>query len=124
MLVPLLDGRRAARTALGVVVMVAIAVAVLRTLGRVAPDVAHALPSAARALELALALFSTFALPIAAILVTSAAIDYWLEQKFWLARLRMSPQEIKEERREQEGDPLMRRARRRAHEELARRPPH
>jgi flagellar biosynthesis protein FlhB len=119
-LASLVDGRRATRAALGVVVFVAIGAVVLGNLRRVAPDLAHSLPSATRALELSEALVSTFAVPIAAILVAGAAVDYWLEHRFWLARLRMSSQEIKEEQREQEGDPLVRRARRRAHEELTR----
>jgi flagellar biosynthesis protein FlhB len=119
-LASLFDGRRAARAALGAAVLVAIAVAVLRFLRRVAADVAHALPSAQRALEVAETAFPMFVVPIAAILVTAAAFDYWLEHRFWLARLRMSRREIADERREQEGDPLVRRARRRAHEELTR----
>jgi flagellar biosynthesis protein FlhB len=117
---PLLDGRRGARAALAAAVLVAVAIAVLRNLRQVAPDVAHALPSARRALELSETAFSTFAIPIVAILVAAAAVDYWLEHRFWLARLRMSHEEIRKERREQEGDPLVRRARRRAHEQLTR----
>jgi flagellar biosynthesis protein FlhB len=119
-LASLFDGRRAARAALWVAVLVAIVLAVLRNLRQLAPDVARAMPSAQRALDLAGTAFSTFAFPIIAILVTAAAFDYWLEHRFWLARLSMSPKEIQEERREQEGDPLVRRARRRAHEELTR----
>jgi flagellar biosynthesis protein FlhB len=119
-LASLLDGRRAARTAVAVAMLASVVVVTLRTLRRVLPDLAHALPSAKRALEVSEALLSTFAVPVVAILVTAAAVDYWLEHRFWLARLRMSPQQIKDERREQEGDPHVRRARRRAHEELAR----
>jgi flagellar biosynthetic protein FlhB len=114
-LASLFDGRRTARAAMGVVVFTTIAFVVLGNLRRVAPDIARVLPSPERALSLPDALFSTFAVPIAAILVAGAAVDYWLEHRFWLARLRMSPQQIKEERREQEGDPLVRQARRRSH---------
>jgi flagellar biosynthetic protein FlhB len=122
-----LDGRRATRSALGVVVLVSIAVVVLGSLRRVAPDIAHALPRAQGPLDLPETLLWSFALPVLAVIVAAATLDYWLEHVFWVARLRMSPQEIKEERREQEGDPLMRRARRRAHQDLAQgtdRPPH
>src|SRR6185503_15404890 len=52
-LASLFDGRRAARAALGVAVLAAIAVSVLRNLRRLAPDFARALPSTERALDLA-----------------------------------------------------------------------
>jgi flagellar biosynthetic protein FlhB len=121
------DGQRALRAALGVGVVVTVAIATLGTLRGFAPDIARAIPGAQRSVELMGTLLRNIALPLAALLAAAAAADLWLEHRAWLARLRMSPQEVKDERREQEGDPLMRRARRRAHEEIVRgspRPPH
>lgn len=119
------NGRRAARAVLGAVTLVSILAVTLGALRQSAPDVARALPSTERALDVSEMLFRSLALPVLGVLVAATVVDVWLEHRFWLARLRMSPREIKDERREQEGEPLVRRARRRAHEELAReaRPP-
>ncbi|HVW26128.1 MAG TPA: EscU/YscU/HrcU family type III secretion system export apparatus switch protein [Polyangiaceae bacterium] len=52
--------------------------------------------------------------------VALAAADVALRRAAWLHRLAPSPEEQRRERREAEGAPELRRARRRAHEELAR----
>lgn len=51
--------------------------------------------------------------------VALAGADVALRRAAWLRRLAPSPEEQKRERREAEGAPELRRARRRAHEELA-----
>jgi flagellar biosynthesis protein FlhB len=118
----LVDGRRIARAFLGAALVCAIACATVGALRGLAPDIARVLPSAGRALDTALSLAKSLGWAIAAILVTVCAADYAAEYAAWMSRLRMSPREIKDERREQEGDPAMRRARRRAHEAIAREP--
>ncbi|HVY26539.1 MAG TPA: EscU/YscU/HrcU family type III secretion system export apparatus switch protein [Polyangiaceae bacterium] len=45
------------------------------------------------------------------------AVDYFFVRRAWLARHRMSKDEVKREHREAEGDPEVRAARRRAHQE-------
>jgi flagellar biosynthesis protein FlhB len=114
------DTRRATRTALGIVVLVSTAAAALATFERGAPDLADTMPSARRALELASALVPTLAWTVLSILVVSSVVDYLFERRLWFSRLRMSREELADERREHEGDPDMRRARRRAHEAIVR----
>ncbi len=48
------------------------------------------------------------------------AVDLLLTRRAWLARLRMSKDEVRREYRESEGDPEIKAARRRAHEEMLR----
>jgi flagellar biosynthesis protein FlhB len=46
-----------------------------------------------------------------------AAVDYFFVRRAWLARHRMTKDEVKREHRESEGDPEVKAARRRAHQE-------
>lgn len=52
------------------------------------------------------------------LLVASALVDLALTLRSWRNRLRMSPDEVKREARESEGDPQLKAARERAHHEL------
>jgi flagellar biosynthesis protein FlhB len=54
-----------------------------------------------------------------AVTVVAAALDFWLVRVDWLGRLRMTRAEVRDERRQSEGDPRIRAAERRAHESLA-----
>jgi flagellar biosynthetic protein FlhB len=56
-----------------------------------------------------------------AALAALAALDYWWTRRQLYSRMRMTPEEIKREHREQEGDPQIRRRRRQRMRELARR---
>lgn len=116
---PLLDGLSAARALVGALVVVALAAAVLSGLRRSAPDLAHTLGSASRTLTLFEPLAWRIAVPGFLVLAVACAVDYAIEHASWQARLRMTPAEIKAEQREREGDPEVRRARRKVHRELS-----
>jgi flagellar biosynthesis protein FlhB len=106
---------RAARSLLGIVAIVSVLVGVLR---------AHASSLAASAGrlevsgELAHALAWRMALFGLAAFGLLAAIDWVASRLIWLSGLRMTRHEVERERREAEGDPRFKQARRRAHAEL------
>ncbi|HKA86162.1 MAG TPA: EscU/YscU/HrcU family type III secretion system export apparatus switch protein [Haliangiales bacterium] len=54
-------------------------------------------------------------------LAALAALDYWWTRRQLLAKMRMTPEEVKREHREQEGDPQIKRRRRQRMRELAKR---
>lgn len=114
------DRRRAARAALGALVVFGIGYACVDALRTSAPSLADTVASATRALRITQPLLRRFAWSVASLLLVASVVDFAVEHLAWLSRLRMSPQEVKEERREREGDPELRRARRRAHEALVR----
>jgi flagellar biosynthesis protein FlhB len=61
----------------------------------------------------------SFALRAAAAFVLVAVADYWLVRRRWKSQLMMTPDEVRREHKEQEGDPLIKGQRRAAHQELA-----
>jgi flagellar biosynthesis protein FlhB len=116
------DARRAGKSLLGAVVLVAVVVVTVRALERGAPDLAEAMPSARRAMDLAAVLIPALGWTVLSVLAAASVAVYLLEHGLWRSRLRMSREELAEERREHEGDPEVRRARRRVHEALLREP--
>jgi flagellar biosynthetic protein FlhB len=61
----------------------------------------------------------SFALRAALAFVLVAAVDYWLAWRRWRKDLMMTPEEVRREHKEQEGDPLIKAHRKAAHQELA-----
>lgn len=114
----LIDTRQAAGALLGAAVVVAVAMATIGALRSMAPEILKTLAHAGRAFDVVSNLLSRLGLTVLVILVGASVLDYLMEHAAWLGRLRMSRREVDEERREQEGDPAVRRARRRAHEAL------
>jgi flagellar biosynthesis protein FlhB len=119
----ILDGRRAMRAATGGVVLATIVLSAVVVLRAFAPDVAATMSRSERALGFSGTLLEKLGWWIAALLVSGCIVELLFEHATWLSRLRMTPREVKEERREREGDPDVRRARRRAHEALLRSAP-
>lgn len=115
-------GGHAARATLGAVLLLSLVLAAAYTLQEKAPVIATTAPSARRALDLAGTLLLRFGCLALVILVAASAVDYGFEHASWRSRLRMSRREVDAERREHEGSPEVRRARRGAQEELLRRP--
>jgi flagellar biosynthesis protein FlhB len=77
--------------------------------------------SAAEAIRATVAVLMSLGLRVALAFAVIAAADWVVERFRFERRLRMSRHELKEEMREEEGDPLLRRRRRQRHRELARR---
>ncbi len=89
----------------------------LRQLSSHAADFATAVGDARSALALAGHLASRVAWFAAAVGLSLGLVDLLLTRRAWLNRHRMSKDEIKREYRESEGDPAVKAARRRAHQE-------
>lgn len=64
---------------------------------------------------------STVTLRAVALVAAFAAVDYVLARRRWLERHKMTKDELKREMKEDEGDPLIRGARKRRHREIVRR---
>jgi flagellar biosynthesis protein FlhB len=82
-----------------------------RTLASTVGDPARALPVAA-------ALSQRLVWLAAGVGLALGAVDLLFVRRAWIRRLMMSHQEVRQELRESEGDPQLKAARRRAHEEL------
>jgi flagellar biosynthesis protein FlhB len=89
----------------------------LRQLASHAADFAASIGNARAAATLAASLSSKVAWFAAAVAVSLGFLDLLLIRRAWLQRHRMSKDEIKREYRESEGDPGLKAARRRAHQE-------
>ena len=84
------------------------------------PALANATGKSGALVEVAGRLALSVAWPAIAVIGALAATDVVVQRAAWTNRLRPSPEEAKRERRESEGDPEVRRARRRAHEAVVR----
>ncbi|HEY3253591.1 MAG TPA: EscU/YscU/HrcU family type III secretion system export apparatus switch protein [Polyangiaceae bacterium] len=90
----------------------------LRQLRAHAADFASAIGNARAAAILAASVAGKVAWFAAAVGVSLGLLDLLLTRRAWLLRHRMSKDEVKREHRESEGDPALKAARRRAHQEL------
>jgi flagellar biosynthesis protein FlhB len=81
-------------------------------------DLARVSGHPARTGEVAGALARALAWKVALVGLAFGAVDVVVARRAWLARLRMTPAEIKREHRDSEGDPQLKAARARAHQEL------
>jgi type III secretion protein U len=116
----LFDGARTASLLVGLVTAtLMVAFAGQATLDWL-PSVATLLDVPQRAPEVTGSGLSRILLVAAAVVATCAAGDWLVRRELWLRRHRMSREELRRERREEEGAPEMRRARERLHEGLAR----
>ena len=88
-----------------------------RQLASHAPDFASAIGNARAATLLAASVASKVAWFAAAVGVSLGLLDLLLTRRAWFRRQRMSKDEIKREYRESEGDPALKAARHRAHQE-------
>jgi flagellar biosynthesis protein FlhB len=64
-------------------------------------------------------LLRSFALRAGVALALLAALDYGLQRRRWMKQLMMTREEVRQEYKEQEGDPILRSRRRALHQELA-----
>jgi len=89
----------------------------LRQLQAHAADFASSIGNARAAALLAASIASKVAWFAAALGVSLGLVDLLLTRRAWFQRHRMSKDEVKREHRESEGDPTLKAARRRAHQE-------
>jgi len=83
-----------------------------------APELAGGLGETERSAWLGLTIARRVAWAAAAVGLALGALDFLLSRAAWLGRNRMSKDELKREYRESEGDPAIKAARRRAHQEV------
>lgn len=103
--------------AAGIAVVVAVLVLVLEAR---APALADALGRGGASLDVAGTVVLRAAWVAAAVLVSLSLADVALVRAAWHERLKMTPYEVKTEQRETAGDPGVRRARKRVHDDVAR----
>lgn len=104
----------------GVAVTVVLLLVAARTLIAAAPRLASAVSGEQGTLETAGTLAAELLQSSAIVLVVASFVDLAVRRAAWIRRWRMSPRDVTDERRESEGDPEVKRARRRAHENLGR----
>jgi flagellar biosynthesis protein FlhB len=81
-------------------------------------DLAHATGNLDRAAHVTASLAGSVVRDTALVVFALAVADLLVTRRSWLARLRMSKQEVQREHREAEGDPQLKAARTRAHQEM------
>jgi flagellar biosynthesis protein FlhB len=87
-------------------------------LRRMGAALAHSVGDLHAALDLAVGALRELAWATLAISLLAAALDALHQHFAWRDRHRMTPEEVRQERRENEGDPEIRQARRQVHREL------
>jgi flagellar biosynthesis protein FlhB len=102
-------------TGIGSLATLAMAWFVLKGMG---PALAHGIGDLNAALELTVRALEQLIWGALVIGLATAALDALHQQVAWRARLRMTPEEARQERRENDGDPEIRQARRQVHLEL------
>jgi flagellar biosynthesis protein FlhB len=116
----LFDGARVLDVARAFVLAVGVVAVSWYAVAHVLPLLAHHIGKSAVLLEDAGGAASRIAWSALALAFSLAVADVFVRRAFWLRRLSPSPEEAKRERREAEGVPEVRHARRRAHEALLR----
>jgi len=116
----LFDGMRAYEVVRAVLILTALALITCRVVTGELPLLAGETGKSGALLERAGHLPLAVGWPALAVIGVLAATDVVIRRAAWMKRLSPSPEEAKRERRESEGDPEARRARRRAHEALTR----
>jgi type III secretion protein U len=114
----LVSGQRAASTLRGLVTALIVAQMLRGRLTELLPALAATVGRPAQAAELAARESARLARDVGFVLLASAVVDLALTIRSWRNRLKMSPDEVKREARESEGDPQLKAARERAHHEL------
>jgi flagellar biosynthesis protein FlhB len=114
----LFDGTRFSRLLIGVLAASALLVTLWLVMVPLLPGIARLMDSPGVALAVAGRGLTTLLVVASTVVAVVATLDWFTRRADWLRRLRMSPAELKAERREDEGAPELRRARRRTHEEL------
>jgi flagellar biosynthesis protein FlhB len=102
-------------TALGALATLGTAWLVLESMG---PALAHSAGDVGATLGLLLRAGKQLVWSALAIALATAALDALHQHVAWRNRNRMTPEEVRQERRENEGDPEIRQARRQVHREL------
>ena len=116
----LFDTMRAYDVARAALVLAAALFVACRSVVQELPALADATGKSGALVDTAGHLALSIAWPAVAVIAALAAADVVVQRAVWMNRLRPSPEEAKRERRESEGDPEVRRARRRAHEAVVR----
>lgn len=112
------SGLRAYDAGRGVVVTLGLLAVAAQAVRVVLPRLAGTLDGKAPPLAAASALGERLLWSAALVMVVLSVLDVAVRRSAWVARWRMSSRDVQEERRESEGAPEMKRARRRAHEDL------
>ena len=116
----LFDPMRAYDVARAALVLTAALFVACRGVVQELPALADAAGKSGALVEAAGHLTLSIAWPAVFVIAALAATDVVVRRTAWMNRLRPSPEEAKRERRESEGGPEVRRARRRAHEAVVR----
>ena len=114
----LVSGQRAVSLVRGLVTAVIVGQLVRGRLVELLPALAATVGEPARAAAVAGRAAAMLVRDVGLVLLASAVVDLALTLRSWRNRLKMSPDEVKREARESEGDPQLKAARERAHHEL------
>jgi flagellar biosynthesis protein FlhB len=114
----LFSGSRLWNVARALLAAIAVAFLAARALFRHAADLAHAVGSLPTATAISKYAGVRLARDAAIVGIAFALIDVVVSRRAFFSKLRMSKAEVKRESRESEGDPQLKAARRRAHQEM------
>jgi len=114
----LFSPQRAFSVLRSMVTAVAVGWLVVRRLGDALPDLAHATGRIDKAGFLASSVASSIVRDAVLVVVALSVVDLIVTRRSWISKLRMTKQEVQREHRESEGDPQLKSARERAHQEL------
>jgi flagellar biosynthesis protein FlhB len=114
------DGLRAHDVVRALLVAIAVAGLGLRAIASGLPVAARAVGHPRALLDVAGEVAQKALWPCVALVVALAFADVLVRRAVWLRRLSPTPEEARRERSETEGDPVIRAARRRIHEQLTR----
>lgn len=114
----LLTGQRAFAVLRALITACAVGFLVARRIADHLPDLAHCTGQLDRIPTVAASLAGSVVRDTALVVLALAVLDLVVTRRGWLARLRMSRGEVEREQRESEGDPQLKAARQRAHQEL------
>jgi flagellar biosynthesis protein FlhB len=114
----LLSGQRAFAVLRALVTACVVGYLVVHRLTKSLPDLAHTTGQLDRVSIVASTLAGSVVRDTALVLLALAVMDLVVTRRGWLARLRMTKQDVQREHRESEGDPQLKAARERAHREM------
>lgn len=114
----LFSPQRAFAVLRAMITAVAVGWLVVRRLGDALPELAHATGRLDKTGVLASAIVGSIVRDAVLVVIALAIVDLVITHRSWLSKLRMTKQEVQREHRESEGDPQLKSARERAHQEL------
>jgi flagellar biosynthesis protein FlhB len=113
----LVSGPRLFAIARALVAALVVGVLAYRSLRTHLPDLAALLDAPERTAQVAGVLVMDLGWSVALVSLALGGLDYLVTRRSWLSRLRMTKDEVKREHKDSEGDPELKAARHRAHQE-------